>query len=187
MRFQFSILTLLFLYASAVNGQSGISEEKVRAVMIPRQVSLVTIAYQPDCPLHFEDVKFLAGVNGGGLTSYDLRNSGTKPIRKITIGDSRGSRWTWDVASEHGPVLAGQLFPRSKEDWIEVIPMTSELRDKLKLQGPMQNVLILMVIRVEFMDGTFYDDEPTYKAMQSYMDDVQAKLDRLKYQKNTEK
>jgi hypothetical protein len=63
MRLQFRILTLLFLCASAVSGQDRASQEKVRAVMIPRQVGLVTLAFQPDCALHFENVKFLAGVN----------------------------------------------------------------------------------------------------------------------------
>jgi hypothetical protein len=187
MRFQFRILTLLFLCAGAVSGQDRVSQEKVRAVMIPRQVGLVTIAYQPDCPLHFENVKFLAGVNGGGLTSYDLRNSGTKPIRKITIGDSRGSKWSWNVASQHGPIFPGQLFPRSDEDWIEVVPLTDELRDKLKLRGPLKGLLVLMVIRVDFMDGTFYDDELVYGAMRSYIDDVQTKVERLEYMKNKPK
>jgi len=45
-----------------------------------------------------------------------------------------------------------------------------------KLQRPMQGLLVLMVIRVEFTDDTVCDDEAVYKAMGSYIDDLQSKL-----------
>src|SRR5256885_9452035 len=108
----------MFLGGTSLCAQQT-SQQKVRAVEIPREISLVTIAYQPKCPLQFEDVKFLAGINGGGLQSYELRNRAAKPISKLTIGDSTGSRWSWDVAKSHGPILPGQLVPQwSNEDWV---------------------------------------------------------------------
>jgi hypothetical protein len=75
-------------------------------------------------------------------------------------------------------VPPGELVLLRGEDWTQIVPLTSELREKLKLQGPMQGLVILMVIRVEFTDGTVYDDEKVYKAMVSYMDDLQNKLNR---------
>ena len=48
----------------------------------------------------------------------------------------------------------------------------------------MKGLVVLMVIRVEFTDGTVYDDEKVFKSMVAYIDDVQAKLDRLEYLKN---
>ena len=150
------------------------SQQKVRAVEIPREISLVTIAYQPNCPLQFEDVRFLAGIDGGGLTSYELRNRATKSISKLAIGDSRGSRWSWDIAKDHGPIMPGQLVPPwTDQDWLETLPLTKELAEKLRLKGPMHGILVLMVIHVEFSDGTVYDDEPIYKALCAYMEAVQ--------------
>ena len=176
-------LSVVLFGATSVCAQQA-SQPKIRAVEIPREVSLVSGAYQPNCPLQFENAKFLAGVEGGGLTAYDLRNRGTKPIGRISIGDSTGSRWSWDVAKEHGPVMPGQLVPPwSAEDWIQTVPLTDELREKLKLRPPMKGVLVLMVIRVEFTDGTVYDDEPVFLALQSYFEHVGSELLRAELNK----
>jgi hypothetical protein len=161
----------------------------VKTVRVPREVGLVTIAYQPDCPLQFENVSLLGGVEGGGATDYDLRNRGTKSIRAFTVGDSIGGRLSWDVARYHGPVPPGELVPlrQGGGEGEQIIPLTDELREKLKLKGPMQGLLVLMVRRVEFTDGTVYDDEATYKAMVAYMDDLQSKLTLLESLKKKSK
>src|SRR6266496_3420121 len=180
-----NIILLAVLVGATSGGGQETLQRKIPVVEIPREVALLAVAYQPNCPLQFENAKFLRGVNGGGLTSYDLRNRGTKPIRSVAAGDSTGSRWTWGVSGKHGPVTPGQLIPPwSDEDWTETVPLTDELRQKLKLQPPMTGVLILMVIRVEFTDGTFYDDEPEYLAVQSYFEALQDKLWRLELDKN---
>ncbi len=174
--------TLLLFGSLAAAGQQSPSEERIKTVVIPRESALVTVASQPGCPLQFENVRFLAGVEGGGLTSYDLRNRANKAIRTFKVGDSTGSTFTWDPKGDNrpGPITPGQLVPWG-EDSKEIVPLTDELRDKLKLKGSMQGMLVLMVIRVEFVDGTSYDDETVYKAMKTYMDDLQSKLNRLAY------
>lgn len=183
MRFKLGVMSLLLVCSAiAINAQERSTQKKELVVEVPREIVLPTVAYQPNCPLQFENVKLLAGVDGGVLDSYDLRNRGTKPIRTITIGGSYGARWSWDVASQFGPVMPGQLVPDlGDDDWIQVVPLTKELREKLKLQGPMMARTVLMVIRVEFTDGTSYDDEPTYKALQNYLENLSGKLDRLEY------
>lgn len=185
-QFQFAILFGVFLCAGTVVGQQSSFERKEKFVRVPREVGLVTVAYQPDCPLQFENVRFLAGVNGGGMTSEDLRNRGTKSIQAFTVGDSNGNRWGWNSRNK-GPVGPGELVPQEGADWIQIVPLTKNLREKLKLQGPMQGMVVLMVIRVEFTDGTVYDDEAVYKAMRSYVDDLQSKLTSLEVIKNRAK
>ncbi len=181
-------LVVLLYCGVAVRAQETNTQKKELFVEVPREIALATVAYQPNCPLQFENVKLLAGVEGGSLKSYDLRNRGTKPIRSVTIGDSQGNRWSLDVAKEHGPTIPGQLIPPwSNEDWVQVVPLTNELREKLKLQGSMKGVIVLMVIRVEFTDGTVYDDEAAYKALQNYLEDVYNKLDRLRYLESLKK
>ena len=176
--FPFAVVFCLFLCVGTLTGQVSSSEDKEKFVMVPREVGLVVIAYQPDCPLQFEKVKLLAGVKGGGITSEELRNSGTKPIKAFTLGDSTGSTWGWNSRYD-GPVGPGELVPHNGEGSAQVVPLTDELREKLKLKGPMQGLMVLMVRRVEFTDGTVYDDEATYKAMVAYMDDLQSKLTLL--------
>jgi hypothetical protein len=188
MRFQlpWNVLLYLFFSIGTVVGQQPFSQEKDKVVMVPREVALVTVAYQPDCPLQFENVSFFAGVDGGGATNYNLRNRGSKSIRAFAVGDSIGNRWSWDVERYHGPVSPGELVPQS-EGSVQILPLTKELRNRLKLNGPMQGLIVLMVIRVEFTDGTVYDDEPVYKAARAYMDTLQNKLNQLEYLKNKSK
>lgn len=178
----FGPLAVMLLAVFTAMGQRSSSDDRIKTVLIPRDIGLVTVVSQPDCPLQFENVSFLAGVEGGGLTSYDLRNRGNKAIRAFKVGDSTGSTFTWDPKGDNrpGPIAPGQLVPWG-EDSKEIVPLTDELRDKLKLKGPMHGVLVLMIIRVEFVDGTSYDDETVYKAMKKYMDDLERKLDRLAY------
>jgi hypothetical protein len=169
-----SVIFLAVFFGSTSLYAQPSSRQKVRAVEIPREIGLVAIAYQPNSPLQFEDVKFLAGIDGGGLTRYDLRNRTAKAISKLTIGDNIGGTWSWDVAKDRGPIMPGQLVPPwSDENWVETLPLTKELIEKLKLKGPMHGILVLMVIHVEFSDGSVYDDEPVYKALCAYMDVVQ--------------
>jgi hypothetical protein len=188
MRFQFQcgVLLCLLFCVGTVTGQQSSSQEKMKVVMVPRAIGLVTVAYQPDCPLQFENVSLLGALEGGGITNYDLRNRGTKSIRSFTVGESTGSTWGWD-SRYHGPVPPGELVPQGGENWIQIVPLTKELREKLKLQGPMQGMLVLMITRVEFTDGTVYEDEAVYKAMRSYMDDLQSKLSLLESLKNKTK
>ena len=185
--FHFEVLLFLALCAGSAMGQQPSAEEEF--VIVPREVGLVTVAYQPDCPLVFENVRFLAGVKGGGVTSYDLRNRGTKSIRAFKVADSMGSTLSWDVARYCSPVPPGESVPLAEpgKDSSKIVPLTSELREKLKLQGPMQGLVVLMVVRVEFTDGTIYDDEIAFKAMRSYMDETQGKLNLLESLKKKSK
>lgn len=183
--FEAKVLLCVVLFTGTAMSQRS-SPEKTKAVLIPREIGLVAVAYQPDCPLQFENVSAAAGVEGGGWTNYNLRNRGTKPIRSFAVADSIGNTLSWDVARYKAPVAPGDLVP-GNEDWVETVPLTKELREKLRLQGPMQRVIVLMVTRVEFTDGTVYDDEKVYKAMVSYMDSLPAKPNRLESLKDKRK
>ena len=63
-----------------------------------------------------------------------------------------------------------------KEQEIEIVPLTKEVREKLKLEGPMKGVTILMVVSVEYADGTSYNDEITSKALENYFELVGGKV-----------
>ncbi|MEK6337749.1 MAG: hypothetical protein AABM67_22750 [Acidobacteriota bacterium] len=51
----------------------------------------------------------------------------------------------------------------------------------------MRGLVVLMVIRVEFTDGTVYDDEKTYKAMVAYMKELQVTHNVQEYLKRKPK
>jgi hypothetical protein len=160
--------------AFAAGAQQSVGQ-KQRYVLVPPELALITVASQPDCPLQFEDVKVLASVDGGvGGPDFRLRNRSSKPIRDLryewwtTEYSGAGGAWPRKVTSE--VVMPGQLVPEGEEaDKYEIIPLTEELRDKLKLRGPMRGVAILMVVKVTFADGTTYNAEPTLKALRAYV------------------
>lgn len=145
-------------------------------VEVPRDITLHVIAVQPGCPIKFEKVRRIAGVDGGFGSSYLIRNIGEKPIRSVTVASSDASINTFGV--ERGVFLKpGQLMTEfvpnckgcAKE---EIIPLTDELREKLNLKGSMRSVVVLMVTNIEYTDGTKYSDETTYIALQDFFDDL---------------
>jgi hypothetical protein len=57
-----------------------------------------------------------------------------------------------------------------------IVPLTTELREKLKLRDTVNAMVILMVKSITFTDGTIYSDESTSKATQSYFERLSDKL-----------
>src|SRR6267143_4149296 len=86
MRYRFIFSALLVLYSiSAVSSQQNQSEEARRYVTIPSESTLFVIASQPSAPVRFEDAKLLMSIDGRKFViTYNLRNTGTKPIRYLT-------------------------------------------------------------------------------------------------------
>jgi hypothetical protein len=145
---------------------------------------LTLIAPQPDCPLQFTQAMHVGYLGGGGGGIYQLVNRGSKPIRAYMVVElnSVGTGFMVDVHRAGGTqgefLLPGQTTPQADEGTeVEIVPLTKELRDKLKLRGPMKAVAVFMIVRVEFEDGTVYSNEPTFKALQAYFDVVSAKVD----------
>lgn len=55
-------------------------------------------------------------------------------------------------------------MPQEKDERSEIVPLSKELSEKLRLKEEMKGIVVLMVVSVEFSDGTKYDDEKTFKA-----------------------
>lgn len=163
---------LLAFYAGAIQGQKTPNEDRLKFVVVPSEQILVTIAEQPGCPLKFEEVKYLAALDGGGTPSFEIRNRGTKPIRNFTVG---GTDWTMSWSEQFTKKLLMPGETAEGNDDVEIVNLSDQLREKLNLSGPMKSVLVLMVIKVEFADGSAYNAESTYKALQKYTE----KLDNL--------
>ncbi|HKO42013.1 MAG TPA: hypothetical protein VJU84_01880 [Pyrinomonadaceae bacterium] len=169
---------MMFCVTFTAFGQGEAPPKKDQYVLVPREVGLVTVAFQPNSPIQFENAQWYVGVEGGRFYTYDVRNKGNKAIRWIGIGDSTGNRWTWGVTPGEQPIKTGHLIPGwGKHPAIQIVSLTNELRQHLKLQGGMKGITVLMVIRVEFADGTVYDEEPIYRALLTYVENLQGKLD----------
>jgi hypothetical protein len=181
MRYFIKVVWLICICAT------GVSAQVIRKyVEAPRDVILPSIAVQPDCPVKFENVSYFASLEGGGVSSYRIRNIGRKPIRGITVATSYGTKTEY---YNNGNVLMmpGKLMPKTKANCPEcvkdeIVPLTDELREKLNLKNPMRSIIILMIVEVEFTDGTKYSDEKTYNAMDEFFDQLSSALELQKQQ-----
>jgi len=161
------------------NGQQGDSQ-KERYVVLPADQGLLAIAYQPDCPLQFENAKLLRKVNGPWAQTFSLTNRGTKAIRAFSIGTSTGSEWTWEAIDPDHYIVPQQTVPDRERLKVETLPLTDELRDSLNIRGRMKGVVVLMVARVKYADGTTYDAQSAFTAMQEYFEEVYLRMDNEK-------
>ncbi|MBA2705652.1 MAG: hypothetical protein H0U60_17575 [Blastocatellia bacterium] len=186
MRYRLIVLSLLFLWATdTAGGQQNGKREGQRYVIVPNENVLLLIASQPGAPIRFEDTKLLLSIDGRELAvAYKLYNVGTKPIRYLTpmMWTSFGTGGTLTGAGPSSGrvtdelIMPGQTFRDDHLD--EIVPLTDELREKLLLRGPMKAIVVLMVQRIAFADGTTYSDDTTAKALHTYFEKLSSKIDR---------
>lgn len=173
------LITLLLLTVvsgdlSALGRQNGQRGEKEFFVE-PRESILSVVASQPKCPLVFETLEFLHYIDGGGLQNYVVRNRSGKPIARFTIATlGMGGGGSLDDIKPEGNqwLLPGQSWPRAKDSARSLVQLTSELQKQYKVGPPMKAIVVYIVVRVEFADGSVYSDEPVYKELKALFEDT---------------
>jgi len=173
------LISALFLACliSVSGGTKQQSEQgkKQQVFIEPHELALPVAVHQPESPLEFVKALVIHSINGGGSHIFQVRNRGTKAIRAYTIGTvtsvGTGSEWGGTGYRLDKLLMPGQTKPQTIEDWgIEILPLTDELRNKYKLKGPMKGIIVFMVVRVEFADGSIYDAELEYKALRAFFE-----------------
>jgi hypothetical protein len=167
------IITLAFLlclisYNPSLH--SGLSGDDV-AVVVPREAVLQLIAHQPNCPLKIEHTELHAYIRGGNYPDLKLRHMGNKPIRsfKVAYLDTKGTGGSWISAKR--AISPGQIITVSEEPAsTKFVPLSEELSKKLNLDGRMKGMIIFMITRVDYTDGTFYEDERIYNNLNEFLE-----------------
>src|SRR5215472_3303484 len=88
MRYVLTMFVLLLAFASASPmPQHGNDRQKRKALVVPREIVLPAVAFQPDCPLTFETAETVhwLGNEGGASHRYVLRNNGLKPVVALKV------------------------------------------------------------------------------------------------------
>jgi len=167
--------------SGGIGAQEVPKRAKKRVVALPSDFVLTTTADQPDCPLEFTKSMLVLSLDGDPGEVAQIRNRSSKPIRSYTIA-MLNTAGTGNIVERRGRgpdelLMPSQTSPRLGEgEEVEIVFLTDELRDKLKLRGPMQMVAVFIVVRVEFADGTTYSDEQTFAALQKYLERVGANI-----------
>ncbi|HEX8072940.1 MAG TPA: hypothetical protein VF546_23545 [Pyrinomonadaceae bacterium] len=167
-----SSLALILTVVSTLTAQPGGGQKK-KYVLVPAEQTLAVIAVQPGCPVQFEDVKTIRYLDGGGTTVFRLRNRSTKAIRSVRFAwlgvEGTYALSAWPRAFGSPLLMPGQLEPGDDiDEQEEAVPLTDKLAEQLGLRGPMKGITILMVVKVEFADGSTYNAEPSFQALRAY-------------------
>lgn len=160
-------------------GKSDSAQEKIHLYRIPVENVLPVFAYQPDSPIEFLKAESWGSLEGGGFQQYHFRNRSSKAIKSYKVSvlntSGGGSSIEFEASSQAGYLMPGEEYPRKNEldsdpGRVEVVPLTDKLRREKKLNG-MKAVVIFIVIKVEFADGTVFDNEKIYNALEKFFDD----------------
>ncbi len=182
-------IILYCLIFFSVGGSICAQQQSERKFVVPpNDIYLLTVASQADCPIQIENASLLFFIGPGSNwgARFRLRNAAVKPLKIQSITFSMwtasgvGSTWQEFTQDAEREVLPGELVTTKEDDpKIEIVPLTDEIRDKMKLRGALQGVVVLMVEQVKFSDGSGYTDERTSKALQSYF----AKIELTEHRK----
>ena len=187
MRYRSIVLFLLLsCLANTATGQEIKRDENQSYVSVPNELILLATASQPEAPIRIEAASLLMSVDGRDLAvTYDLYNSGAKPIRYLTLvmWTSFGTGGTLTGSGPLSGTITSQLIQPGQTikegSNHKIVPLTAELREKLKLRGSMKAMVVLMVKNITFADGTTYSADSTSRATQSYFEDLSDKMNRL--------
>lgn len=178
MRRYISVLLFVMMLACEAFGiHSGEQAKRKQYIEIPREIALPVIAIQPGCPVQFERVRLLIETSGRAAEALTLYNRGTKPISGVTYAmrTSNGGGWmsSWPKRLIELRIMPGEMIPLDGEAEV-IVPLTDQLRDKFKLRGSMQMIAVFMIVKVEFTDGSVYEDKETLQALESYLQNLAA-------------
>jgi hypothetical protein len=149
-------------------------------VVAPADIIFLTVAAQPECPLKIKNARMLLSIDGGPtFYQYRLVNRGRKPIHYFTVvawhlggtGGTLTNPAPWDGRITKRLVMPGHIVPTDKLDPdMEIVPLTPELRTKLKLDGSTRHVTVLLVDHIRFADESVYDNRKTSEALAAYFE-----------------
>jgi hypothetical protein len=170
-------LSLLFaLSANNANSQEKSPKEEHQFVVMPRDLGLPLILVQPESPLEFLETQLLVNVSSGHwIPSFRIRNCGTKPIRAFTIAFAGSGERGWKADAPQQDLMPGKAMALAEDSKDEIVPLTEALRDRLNLRGPMQGIVVLLVVDVEYEDGSHFQ-ESGYEALGDYLHTVRGLL-----------
>lgn len=163
-----ALCVLAICLANSTQGQSVDQKGKRQYVTAPSEIAMAAAAVQPASPLEFIDTQLLIDIDTGHWTpSFKLRNRGTKGIRAFTVGFGSQQRG-WKVDNPKDLVMPGQVTSLRDEEEAEIVPLTQAIRERLKLTGPIKGIYLLMVVSVEYADGSRFE-EAGYEPVQDYL------------------
>ena len=166
------IVCVMSLSATSALAQESKLLENSYIVAPPQEVFLA-VAAQPDCPLRIEEAQLLMPVGKGRVRyQYKLSNKGAKPINYFTVvaWSADGTGGTLNGPPPWDGRVTDRLLQPEESIWVgkdehAIVAIDSAVREKLKLSGKLQTLVILLVDQITFADGSKYDARLASKSL----------------------
>jgi hypothetical protein len=168
------LLAINFTFATPFSLQPRRAQRE-RFFIDPTETVLTVIASQPNCGIEFTKALVIHGVEGGSGHIFQVRNRGTKAVRSYRIATvtsvGTGADWSYRIKESDAPFMPGDVRPKSLETLgIDLVPLSDDLRKKYRLHGPLQGIVVFLVVHVVYADGTEYDGRAEYKALKGFFE-----------------
>jgi hypothetical protein len=170
---KFLIMVCVFCLSAGTATAQGPKSTDSSYVIAPTQDIFLAVAAQSDCPLRIEEAQLLMPVGKGRAHyRYKLTNKGDKAIHYFTVvawsadgtGGTLGLPPPWDGRVTNRLLHPGESVKVGRDD-LPIVPLNPTLREKLKLSGKLQTVVVLLVDQIEFVDGSKYDGQAASKSL----------------------
>ena len=157
------------------------SDKKERGYLMPSEDLLVVIANQPEAPIEFLRAFCVGFPEGGGWEAYQIRNRSGKAISRYDIAtiNSEGSyaERSTELSDPAHYFFPGQIRPRELN--YDEVPLTAKLRAEHHLDGKMKRIIVFMIVKVEFADGSKFDATRQYESLKVFFErNARAKEDQ---------
>jgi hypothetical protein len=166
-------LLLVAFLSLSIYSQEKVKQEKPLYAVIPSTDVMVMIASQNDSPLQIENARVLYNLNTNRLSyQWDFRNKGKKPIVGFLVDawHANGAGGTLTNSREaKKEILKPGGFVKDDLDEKQIVPLTKEIREQLKLNSKMRSFVVLIVRYVFFKDGTQYDGLKTSDLLNDFL------------------
>jgi len=148
-------------------------------IVAPAQDVFLAVAAQRDCPLRIEEAQLLMPVGQGrAYYQYKLTNKGAKPINYFTVvaWNAEGTGGTLSGPPPWDGRVTDRLLNPGDSIWVgkdehPIVPINPAVREKLKLSGKLQTLVILLVDGITFADGSKYDAQAASKSLIDFLVD----------------
>jgi hypothetical protein len=157
-------LTTILIVTTGV----AMSQQRPKYETVPDHTVLLAIASQANCPLKIESATFLRRVDQPGeLIKYRVRNVSNKPISFISvmIQNSSSSSENFMPLGRSGRLLPNEMLDSARFgiDY-DLVSASKSVPKPATSDEALKTLYILLVEKVEFTDGTTYDDTRTLEA-----------------------
>ncbi len=170
---------LIFVGSLSVSGpkeRSRQANDKQETFLVPSEIAMPVLAYQPESPLEVQFLQVRGYVTGGVNARVRFRNRSMKSIRSYTIAwvsrGGVGEEWS----SPKTDIKPGELVPEKGVPPSDGIAFPTDKQKKELNLDEMLGQYVFIVVRAELDDGTVFDAGKAYEALKSYFEKIDPAL-----------